>query len=332
MSIRKWNLIILILFILFASLLLSFLISVLHIRELVKPLSLHVKGVDDPLRIVLISQELDNPYWRSIEQGARDASQQYEMDLDYMGPFRINPEEQIKLLEKSLTKKVDAILIQGIDDPQYRTIITEASALGIPIITLDTDEPQSQRLYYVGTDNFQAGKRMGELVLQASSGQGSIGVLLGEELAYNQQLRLDGFRSVIARYPELKIIDVRSSHISRLLAAKQTEEILLGHPETKYLVGFSALDGLGMLDAKKRIQSEQLQIFAFDDLEETLDGIRSKQITSTIVQQPYTMGYVAISILNDYFSGELPPQQHFTDTFVIDPSTIHSYEVKEKSR
>lgn len=332
MSTRKWNLTIFVLFILFASLLLSFLFSVLHIRELVKPLSLPVKGVDDPLRIVLISQELDNPYWRSIEKGARDASQQFKMDFDYMGPFRINPEEQVKLLQKSITKKVDAILIQGIDDPQYRTIITEASALGIPIITLDTDEPQSQRLYYVGTDNFLAGKQMGELVIQASGGQGSIGVLLGDELAYNQRLRLEGFRSVITRYPELMIVDVRSSHISRLLAAKQTEEILLSHPETNYLVGFSALDGLGMLDAKKRIQSEQLHIFAFDDLKETMDGIRRKQITSTIVQQPYTIGYAAISLLKDYFNGMMPPQQHFTNTFVIDPSTIDSFEAKEKKQ
>ncbi|MNZ97266.1 D-ribose-binding periplasmic protein precursor [compost metagenome] len=195
--------------------------------------------------------------------------------------------------------------------------------MGIPVITLDTDEPGSSRLVYVGTDNYKAGRQMGELIVQASGGQGHIGVLIGDEQAPNQQHRLEGFRSVISHHPGLTIAEVRSSHISRLQAASQTEEMLLRHSQIRYLVGFSALDGLGMLEGVKRVPEQELHIFAFDDLEETIDGIAQGKIKASIVQQPYEMGYAAVLLLQDYFDGKALPEHRFTSAYMLDQSTVH---------
>ncbi len=73
MSNRKWNIGIAILFIIFASLLLSFLLSTIRIRELLQPILSDETSQEAARHVVLIAQELDNPYWRSIEQGAREA-------------------------------------------------------------------------------------------------------------------------------------------------------------------------------------------------------------------------------------------------------------------
>lgn len=321
MSNRKWNLGLLLLFAVFACLLLQFVLSTLRIGELVRPLEPGPPDGQRPRRIVLIPQELDNPYWRSIEQGAREAARKYGMELSYAGPFRIDPAEQSRLLEKAIAAKADAILLQGIGDPQYRELIDKASGRGIPVIAVDTDEPGSRRLAYVGTDNTEAGKRMGELVTQASGGAGTIGVLIGSEAA-NQRLRLEGFRSVVGRYPKLAIAEVRSSNISRLQAAEQAAAMLHGHPQIGYLVGFSALDGPGMLEAAGRVRPEGLRIFAFDDLPETTEGVRQCRIASSIVQQPRQMGYDAVALLHGYFQGKTPQTKRYTDTSVLDLSAL----------
>lgn len=320
---RKWNYGIVILFILFSFLLLQFLFSTLHIRELVNPKYRPLDGNPTP-RVVLIAQEIDNPFWRTIEQGAREASERYRMNFEYTGPFRINPAEQIRLLEKAIAAKADAILVQGINDPQLRMLIDKATVQGIPVITVDADEPDSRRLSYIGTDNLNAGKTMGELIVKAAGGKGSIGVLIANEEAYSQQLRLTGFRSVINRYPELKIVDVRSSNISRLQAAQQAEEILVQYPQVGYMVGFSTLDGMGILEAADRVRPQGLNIFAFDDLAETKEAIRQCRIVSTIVQQPYEMGYGAISLLHDYFQGKKPAPQYFTEADILTNSKAGS--------
>jgi ribose transport system substrate-binding protein len=322
MSHRKWNIGIAILFIIFACLLLSFLFSTMRIRGLLEPILSDSTARDASVHVVLISQELDNPYWRSIEQGAREASRNYGMQLEYDGPLRINPNEQIKLLEKAIAAKADAVLLQGIDDPRYRTLIDKAVRQGIPVITVDTDEPDTRRLTYVGTDNFEAGKLMGELVAKTAGNGGSIAVLLGNEKAPNQQLRLSGFRSVIERNPELSIVDVRSSNISRLQAAGEAENILNNFPDVRFLIGFSALDGIGALEAAERVQPQELNIFAFDDLDETIEAIRKGKIVSTIIQQPYEMGFDAVSQLNDYLHGKTLPTRHFTAATVLDRSKI----------
>lgn len=165
MNQRRWNIGIIVLAIVFIYMLLQFYISTERIQELVIPLTSGAQqSAEKKLHIVLISQEADNPFWSSVERGARTAAEQYGMELQYMGPLRINPQEQTRLLEKSIASKADAIIVQGIGEPSYRDLITDAVSSGIPVITVDTDEQSSERLAYVGTDNEAAGERMGRLV------------------------------------------------------------------------------------------------------------------------------------------------------------------------
>lgn len=322
MSNRKWLYAILPLLLLFAWLLLRFTLSYLRIHQLVVPLEAASQAEgNSSKRIVLISQETGNYFWQAIEQGARSAAGRYGMRLEYIGPERINPSEQIKLLDKAIDAKADAILIQGINDPEYRALIDKAAGLGIPVITVDTDEPGSKRLAYVGTDNEGAGREMGELVAKSSGAQGEIGVLIGNERAENQRLRLAGFREVIGRYPQLHIVEVRSSDISRLQAAQQAQAMLARHPEIRYMVGFSSLDGPGILEASERAGTENLHIFAFDDKAETLEAVQASRIESTIVQQPAAIGTKAVELLHQYFNGDTPPSLTYTRFYEIKPDS-----------
>ncbi|WP_199617588.1 substrate-binding domain-containing protein [Paenibacillus alkalitolerans] len=317
MSNRKWTFSIVLLFLLFAWLLLQFTGSVLQIRKLVVPLQAESAAGADTAHIVLISQELDNPFWRFIEQGAREAAAGFGMELEYTGPARINPAEQIKNLDKAIAAKADAIIVQGINDPEYRRLIDKAAGLGIPVVTVDTDEPDSRRLAYVGTDNLGAGRQMGELVAEASGKQGSIGVLISHEKAENQRLRLDGFRSVIDRYPGLEIVEAASSDISRLQAAQRAQNMLSRHPQIQYMVGFSSLDGLGIIEAAQRVRPAGVRIFGFDDLPETVKAVQACRIEATIVQRPVEMGFKAVQLLNGYFQGETPRNVTFTESYVL---------------
>ncbi|MDQ0112186.1 substrate-binding domain-containing protein [Paenibacillus harenae] len=323
MSNRLWNVGIVLLFLLLAALLLQFFSSSATIRKLAEP------SVNDGLEsagrkhIVLISQERDNPFWLAIAEGARAAAESLGMELEYTGPLRINQGEQTQLLKKAIAAKADAILIQGLgDSSSYKEWIDRANKRHIPIIAIDTDEPGSQRIAYVGTDNFKAGRQMGELVAARTTEEGLIGVLLGNEQAANQQLRLAGLQAALKGQPRLRIAEVRSSNISRLEAQQQTEDLLASQPNIRILVGFSALDGAGMMEAASRLGRGDIQIFAFDDLDITMEGIRGGRIEASIVQQPRKMGAQAIELLSNHWQGEPISQEQFTDTFVLDADAL----------
>lgn len=300
----------------------QFLQTTLHIDELVKQMEQDNAKDKTFKHIVLIAQELDNPFWRMVEKGAKEAAEPLGMKLDYMGPIRINPSEQTSLLEKSIAAKPDGLFVQGIKEGQYDKLISKAIDQGIPVITVDADEPDSQRLTYVGTDNRKAGRQMGALVVRSGAAKGRIGVIIGSELAENQQQRLAGFRSVIDSAPSFTIIDVRASNISRIQAAKHTEAMLVQYPAIQTMVGFSSLDAVGIVEGVKAAHREGIEVFGFDDLEATRQGITQGAIKASIVQQPQAIGSQSIQALQEYFKGSPMADQWYTGTYILDASNL----------
>lgn len=322
MSDKRWAAVLVLLFLTFFYLLFQFMSSTYYNQALIRQLSETGTGASSKPHVMLISQELDNPYWRMIEQGARDAANRLGIALEYVGPLRINTEEQTKLLEKAIAAKVDAILLQGIHSIAYTRLIDKAIAQGIPVITVDADSPDSKRISYVGTDNYESGRRLGEIVAEAGRAFSErpvtkIGVLIGSNLAENQTLRLDGFRAVISRHRPLQIVDVRVSNISRIEAAQKASEMLYLHPDITILVGMSALDGAGILQAAKSSGRDDLLIFGFDDIEETKQAIARGDIQASVIQKPYRMGYDSVSIVHDVLQGRSAPAHHLMEMEVL---------------
>lgn len=325
MSNRKWSIGLIILILIFSFSIYEFISSTVKADQMIEQLEQGQSELDYSKHIVLIAQELDNPFWRVMEEGARAAAEQYHMKIEYMGPNRINPSEQMKLLERSIAAGPDAIVAQGIPDPNYNKLIDQAMEQGIPVITVDSDEAGSQRLAYVGTDNREAGRRLGELVVTGTAGSGKIGVIMGSEQADNQQLRLEGLRSVISNAPGYDIIDIRYSNISRIGAAQQTEAMLKQHEDIDIVIGLSALDAAGILEGAKAAHQEDVRVYGFDDMEQTRESIAQGSIMASVVQQPREIGAKAIALLDHYFKGGALSDQYFIDTTILDREKLEAY-------
>lgn len=315
-----------VLFVLLLYLFIGFARHSARMGHIVKELSGH-PGQDKPgHHIVLIEQERYHPYWEMVEKGAREAAAKYGMDIEFTGPVRNNMEEQLSLLEKAIAAQVDAIIVQGLNDEKFTPVIDKAVNRGIPVITIDTDAPASRRLAYVGTDNVAAGEALGRMVVQTTGGQGKIGVIIGSELAKNQLQRLDGLKNVVKHYSGMEIVDIRSSNISHMEAIQQAADMLRYHPEIDVMVGTSATDALGMLQASRSLKRSPLTIIGFDNQAETLDAISRGEIAGTVAQQPYLMGDMAVRLLYQHFQGAPLQSRYYTGVKVLDRSNVQEGE------
>ncbi len=319
---KKLRITIGLLLIAFVYLLVAFALTAHDVKRTVDQLGGSPIAEKEKHHIVLIAQELDNPYWREIEKGALDAAQLYGVDLEYTGPYRNNLEEQIKLIEKSIVAQVDGIIVQGLNDAAFTPVINYAQSKGVPVITVDTDAPTSQRLSYVGTNNYEAGKLLGQQVANVTGGRGNLGVIIGDNTADNMRQRLEGFRQVVETFDQLHIVSVLPSNISRIQAVQQTEAMLRMHPEINIMVGTSALDAVGILQAVKTLHREDILIFGFDDLEETLLSIAEGSIQATVVQRPYEMGFDSVKIMHNYLNGNQEQAIQYTPIEVIDQNNV----------
>lgn len=294
--------------------------------SIVKELQGHEGNGTKRYHIVLIEQERYHPYWEMVEKGAEQAAEEYGFDIEFAGAVRNNMDEQLNLLEKAIAARVDAIIVQGLNEEKFTPLIDKAVARGIPVVTIDTDAPGSKRLAYVGTDNIAAGESLGRLVVKKTGGSGKIGVIIGSDLAESQLQRLEGLSQVVEQYSGLEIIAVRSSNISHMEAIQQASEMLREHPEINIMVGTSATDALGMLQAAKSLKRNELTIIGFDNQKETLAAIRSGGIQATVAQQPYLMGRTAVKLLYDHFQGEQLHPAYYTEVRVLDSSNVQEGE------
>ncbi|MEH6907686.1 sugar-binding protein [Neobacillus drentensis] len=285
--------------------------------------------------IVLIPEELDNDYWRLVEQGAQTAAKDYGVMLEYVGPKQANIDNHLKTIEMSAASKVDGILTQGLSDEQFTPLINKVVESGIPVITVDTDAANSKRLAYIGTDNYYSGFLAGKALIQDTKGQANVAIITGSFYANHQQQRVKGFQDAVKGEKGIHIIDVVESEISRVRAAEKAYQIIKDHPEVNAFFGTSALDGIGIAQVvDKYVKPGKIYIVGFDALPETLAYIRNGTINATVVQEPYEMGYRAVKMMINLIQGKTVEPIVHTNTRImriVDLPVSNRYRMEESN-
>ncbi len=274
----------------------------------------------------LVSEEIDNEYWRLIERGAREAAVKHDIYLEYVGPLKADNDQLLNLVDRMVSVKVDGIITQGVEGQRFVNLVQKGLERGIPILTVDTDVKSSARKAYVGTDNFYAGQLAGETVIENTIGEQSIGIVTGRFDAINQQERLAGFKDAVQATERIHIVGIHESNITQIGAAQATYSLLKEYPSITVLVGLSALDGIGMVEGLHEIApNKDVYMTAFDILPETLELIRKGKINATIAQYPEEMGYNAIETMIQLQQNNLLDSEIFTRTIVVEKENSDAF-------
>ena len=80
------------------------------------------------------------------------------------GPDTFTPAIEVDEFRAAVARKPAGILVSVADPKLMGPEINKAIAAGIPVITIDSDAPDSQRLYFIGTNNLEAGRLGGQRV------------------------------------------------------------------------------------------------------------------------------------------------------------------------
>jgi ribose transport system substrate-binding protein len=266
----------------------------------------------------LIAANSALPYWQTGAAGFKQAAAQYKVTAKVAGPDGHDPQAELAELQKAVAAKPAGILISVADAALLQPGIDAAIAAGIPVITLDSDAAASKRLYFIGTNNLEAGKLGGRRVIEKLGGKGNV-VFFTLSGQPNTEERLKGFKDVFASRPDIKIAEVVDIKGDPKSAFDKTQEFmaLTGPKKIDAFVCLDSASGKPVSDAVKRANGGDRVVVAWDVSQDTLDGIKSGSIDATIAQKPYTMGYIGLKMLDEIFHA--PPKQlgkdYSTDSF-----------------
>jgi ribose transport system substrate-binding protein len=256
----------------------------------------------------LVGFNMSSNYWQTAVAGFKKAAAQYGVTAKTAGPDTHSPQDELTELQNAVSTKPSGILISVSDAAVLQPGIDAAIGAGIPVITVDSDAAASHRLYFIGTNNLEAGRLGGRRVVQRLGGKGNV-VFFTIAGQPNTEERLKGFKDVFASSPGINIAEVVDIKGDPNVAFDRTQQ-LLAQTGAKKIDAFISLDsasGKTVADAVKRTGDTSRVLIAWDVNPDTLNGIKDGVIDATVVQKPFTMGYVGLKALDEVFHN--PPAQ-----------------------
>jgi ribose transport system substrate-binding protein len=275
----------------------------------------------------LISNNLKLPYWQTVNSGFERAASDYGVHARLVGPDTYNSAAELDAFRQAVASHPAGILISAADASSFRSDINDAIQAGIPVITLDSDAPVSQRLFFIGTDNLAAGRLGAERLAEKLNGKGNI-VFFSIPGQPNLDERLRGYSAVIDDHPGMKIVDVLNVKGDPSIAFDQTRQYLArtGPAKIDAFVSLESSSGPAIAEVLKRSNVTDRTLIAMDVGPETLSLIKSGTIDATVSQKPWTMGYVGLKQLDEINHHKPQPfQNNYTvDSFSRYPQFINT--------
>lgn len=288
---------------------------------------------------VFVSANLQVPYWKTAGTGFSNAAGQFKVRSDYTGPQNYDPKAERDAIDQAVQKKASGILL-GVTDPAVlKDSIDKAIVAGVPVITVDSDAPSSKRLFFIGTNNYQAGFTGGQRLAQELKGKGNVVVFTMPDQS-NLQERLRGYKDALARTPDIKVTRVVDIQGDPRIAFDTTTQIVgKERDKVQAFVCLEAQSGKEVAGVLNSYHVTGKTVMAFDTDPETLDWIQKGLIAATIGQKPYTMAFVGMQMLDnlyhhkpsslttDWSKDSYAPIPAFVDTGsdLIDKSNVDSF-------
>ena len=259
-------------------------------------------------------------FWTIAAAGATKAAAELKLDVDVIFPKDIV--DQSQKIEDLVTRGINGIAISPINPENQGQRIDEAAAK-TPLITHDSDAPASQRLVYVGMDNYLAGLMCGKLTRAALPTGGKVMIFIGRLDQDNAKRRRQGtIDGLLGRSPDPKrhdapgaevksedgkytVLGTLTDQFDRAKAKSNAEDALTKHPDLAAMVGLFEYNPPAMLEALDRAgKLGKVKVVGFDESSVLLQAIKDGSAVGTVVQNPYMYGYKSMEVLLALHKGD----------------------------
>ena len=256
------------------------------------------------LKIAMIAKSSTNPVFLSARTGAeaaaKDLAQQHGVPIEivWMTPPSEDGQVQAQRIAQAVNEGANAILISCSDASKVTGAINDAVARGVPVMTFDSDAPDSKRFAFYGVDDIKAGAAVMDELAKQMGEKGNVAILAGNQNAPNLRKRVEGVKQTAAKYPQMKIVDTFYHVETPQDAAAEVIRVQNAYPPIQ---GWAMIGGwplftqtlLTDLDPKK------VKIVAVDALPVELAYVEKGLAPVLLAQPTYKWGHISVERIVD---------------------------------
>jgi ribose transport system substrate-binding protein len=305
----------------------------------------------DKLVIAVVPKNLNNPFFDQAKLGCEKAVAEIgedKVECYFTGPGEHGGgDEQIQIVADLIAKGVDGIGVSPSNAAAMASVLPDAKAKGIPVLTWDSDllpENADLRTAYIGTHNYDIGTNIAKLVQKIKPNGGTICIQSGGAAAANHNERMQGIRDTLGGMTGTESPGERLTGQNGWtevdgcplytnddfpLSVQQMEDILGKYPD---LDAFTPTGGFPQFvpDAyrdvaskyKDKIADGSLALVVADTLPVQIDLMKEGLSSGQVGQRPFEMGYKVIYAIYDMANGKPAPEDPtYTGLDVCTPET-----------
>ncbi|HZY86946.1 MAG TPA: substrate-binding domain-containing protein [Gemmataceae bacterium] len=266
------------------------------------------KGGPAKTKVAFVSNNPES-FWTIAEAGTRKAAAEEDVEVLFRKPEQGDAAVQKEKIDEVLNRGIKALAVSVIAPTDQRAYLDEVAAK-VPLITQDNDAPDTKRLCYIGTDNYEAGKGVGKLVKEMMPDGGVIAIFVGDLVPLNAQQRRQGVLDELAGAKDAKgdtygKFTLHKTYTDQPEGPQKAKENavnaiteLQNEKRPVCFIGLWAYNPPAILAAVKDKKKEgRIKIVGFDEDPATLQGIADGHVYATVVQQPFLFGYESVKLM-----------------------------------
>jgi ribose transport system substrate-binding protein len=256
------------------------------------------------LKIAMIAKSSTNPVFLSARTGAEAAAKELSqkhgvpIEIVWLTPPAEDGQVQAQRIAQAVNEGASAVLISCSDAGKVTGAINDAVGRGVPVMTFDSDAPQSNRFAFYGVDDVKTGEAVMKELAPLMNGKGKVAILAGNQNAPNLRNRVAGVKQEAAKHPGITIVDTFYHLETPQDAAAEVVRVQNAYPE---ITGWAMIGGwplftqtlLSDLDPKK------VKIVAVDALPAELAYVEKGLAPVLLAQPTYNWGYVSVQKIVD---------------------------------
>jgi ribose transport system substrate-binding protein len=266
------------------------------------------------ITIAMIAKSSTNPVFLSARTGAeaaaKELSEKYKIPVtvNWLTPPAEDAQVQAQRIRQAVNDGADAILLSVSEAGKVTGAINDAVDRGVPVMTFDSDAPQSKRFAFYGVDDAKTGAETMAELAKLMNGKGKVAILAGNQNAPNLQHRVQGAKDEAAKHPGMQVIGTFNHIETPQDAASEVIRVNNAYPDIQ---GWAMIGGwplftqtlLTDLDPKKQ------KVVAVDALPDELPYIE-KGIAPVLLAQPvYKWGDVGVRTIFEKLHDKKDPPQ-----------------------
>ena len=272
------------------------------------------------IKIEVICMGFQHEYWQTVRMGTEKAAKELGIVVPFYGPaVETEVDVQIGMFENSMAKKVDGILLAPCDSEALVPLVEKATRQGIVVATFDTDiNKTDNRISFIATDNYAAGKLAGKNAGRLLGGKGKVGVVGHLAATMDTRERVGGFVDVIrAEFPGIQLLETVYGDGDHQKSLDKATDMMRAHPDLAAIYATNEGGAVGVALAVEQAKKVgRVKVIGFDSSEQEIDYLQKDVITGFVVQNPFQIGYLAVKTLYEHLADikKAPPR---IDTGVV---------------